>query len=594
MKILSVALLTLSFLLFCLSSCNDYGTKTTNEAGDINGDKHLTVLDLDTLKSWISEGLLHEEGDLNDDGVLDNQDIEILAGWICEANGASINDAGDCCFDADADGTICCDTNFDGDFESCNSTTICQDDSQCNMANCQEAYCIDGQCLCAGSCMTDEHCQMLNCPAYCNEHNQCECKVTCEQDMDCAFISKCPSVCDEEQGMCVCDEFCTQAGEMYIPDSSGQHNCCPGLEPLTCADYVNGECLWVDCDCECYICAACGNGVCEAGENPCNCPADCSDECAPGDSMEYTCDSPNAYWDLNRPWCICTSDGTWDCVQSPEDHCIKLPCETGETLPCDCAVNNMTEAPTCSVCDENGTWLEVPHPEMGACHCVNWPYCAEGFVCEPEGGMCVTDCRSVDCSDPNEVCDEDTGLCHAPTECLEDGEEFSGYPEEGNCCPGLVPISIGEIDSNGNCAYPNCLCYMCSACGDGICSSHENRCNCPSDCVGSSECTADICSEVAQDYFVGPTDCIGISDNPIDYTIPVYQEGCSLSFDGSITDVLGSSACIDGKIIFTESGCTGTVSEAGYSRTIHFSCPSYDAAGNLITCSFLLDDLIDG
>jgi len=54
-----------------------------------------------------------------------------------------------------------------------------------------------------------------------------------------------------------------------------------------------------------------------------------------------------------------------------------------------------------------------------------------------------------------------------------------------NCCSGLTyTYSCGEIYNNGKCTPTECQIpqAFCIKCGDGICSTGENKCNCPTDC----------------------------------------------------------------------------------------------------------------
>ena len=51
------------------------------------------------------------------------------------------------------------------------------------------------------------------------------------------------------------------------------------------------------------------------------------------------------------------------------------------------------------------------------------------------------------------------------------------------CRLGLKPIADSwGVDSNGQCSWPMCYCYICTKCGDGKCGLGENKCNCPEDC----------------------------------------------------------------------------------------------------------------
>jgi hypothetical protein len=69
---------------------------------------------------------------------------------------------------------------------------------------------------------------------------------------------------------------CLGEGEQY--NRTGDPNpppCCPGLEALPALAVMDGGgCAAPACDC--IVCTkTCGNGVCSAGKNACNCPQDC-------------------------------------------------------------------------------------------------------------------------------------------------------------------------------------------------------------------------------------------------------------------------------------------------------------------------------
>jgi hypothetical protein len=72
-----------------------------------------------------------------------------------------------------------------------------------------------------------------------------------------------------------------------------------------------------------------------------------------------------------------------------------------------------------------------------------------------------------------------------PLACVPEGEAYIDYEGAPACCDGLqlisldqrsgpmcVPATGGTGDNSG----------YCTACGDGVCTSPENRCNCPADC----------------------------------------------------------------------------------------------------------------
>ena len=62
-------------------------------------------------------------------------------------------------------------------------------------------------------------------------------------------------------------EPCTAAGELMEA-----FPCCEGAMPVPCSAFERNECI--PCN-ELPRCLPCGNGVCDEGENVCNCGADC-------------------------------------------------------------------------------------------------------------------------------------------------------------------------------------------------------------------------------------------------------------------------------------------------------------------------------
>jgi hypothetical protein len=71
---------------------------------------------------------------------------------------------------------------------------------------------------------------------------------------------------------------------------------------------------------------------------------------------------------------------------------------------------------------------------------------------------------------------------------VREGEEFEPAMSDYNntdfrkaCEKGLVAIEAAK-NNNGSCSIPLCPCLVCTKCGDGICGSGENKCNCKNDC----------------------------------------------------------------------------------------------------------------
>jgi hypothetical protein len=103
------------------------------------------------------------------------------------------------------------------------------------------------------------------------------------------------------------------------------------------------------------------------------------------------------------------------------------------------------------------------------------------------------------------------------------GIKSRGY----ECCEGLSAISLSEPDSFGGCigTYPDDF-FVCAKCGNAICGSGENICNCPTDCKGSEpDCveegekgngfSSDVCCEgltkIANSWPIGDT-CLAATD----------------------------------------------------------------------------------
>ena len=97
----------------------------------------------------------------------------------------------------------------------------------------------------------------LDCDAQDLPHDDCVGEWTCSANQ-CSW--QCGSSCVAEGGS--------------VPVVPNAPECCPGLGNVPCdAPDADGVCQ--SCD-GASLCVACGNGQCGPGENPCNCPADCT------------------------------------------------------------------------------------------------------------------------------------------------------------------------------------------------------------------------------------------------------------------------------------------------------------------------------
>ncbi len=157
----------------------------------------------------------------------------------------------------------------------------------------KEFKCVNSECISVGCVGDGENTPGAIGPEY-SDHMATECCEGlkgliwnvdikgCEEPMvggGYLCTSKCGNeICDSNENKCICPEDCVEeecvgeGGSIVIYPE--QPNCCEGLTRISCDGPINDTCE-VKCDGS-SICAKCGNGECGAGENKCNCPADCS------------------------------------------------------------------------------------------------------------------------------------------------------------------------------------------------------------------------------------------------------------------------------------------------------------------------------
>ena len=180
-----------------------------------------------------------------------------------------------------------------------------------------------------------------------------------------------PATCDLSRGpgLCICLEACLHAGETMAAPATARA-AARGSKPIEGAITTGpGGCAYPDPSL--WVCAACGDGQCGLGENPCNCPADCTNEsCTPGATRDCECNNP-----------------------------LKV-------------------TPICWECNEKGVWQAIAY-FRDPCQCLDTAECADLTACDTATGQCVSDCRKAECGGDAEcnicgsynVCDTGTGLC---------------------------------------------------------------------------------------------------------------------------------------------------------------------------------------
>ena len=279
----------------------------------------------------------------------------------------------------------------------------------------------------------------------------------------------------------------------------------------------------------------CGNGVCFAGEDACNCP----DDCAPAPASELTCD------DGKDDDC----DGFTDCADTDCSMAIEclgiicdgdLICETGENgcdCPSDCGPAPLHESNCDNGQDEDCDGL-IDCDDFVDCGfnpvCMGTGNCGNGTCDDGEDcSTCPLDCpQGSGASCGNGVCEAGNGedCVSCPQDC--NGVQ-GGKPSKRFCCgdgDGNNPVGCGDLrcsaDGNSCLTEPAvsscCGDYICEgdensysceidcgsppACGDGNCDPDEDECSCPADC-GSAPANETLCADGEDNDCDGLKDC---------------------------------------------------------------------------------------
>lgn len=266
---------------------------------------------------------------------------------------------------------------------------------------------------------------------------------------------------------------------------SGEDACeCPedcGTPPVsetpldTCADAVDNDCDGL-ADCDDIDCAgdpicACGNGICDVGEDSCDCPEDCGTPPATEEPFLSCADAVDNDCDG-----LADCDDS-DCVGDPTCPCGNGVCEGGEncvTCPEDCISG---QGGTCDSCFK-GVCNGDCHPNKEGPECQDCApsHCCGDGTCEGLETVdnCAIDCACLsdaECDDGNpctiDVCDPLTGGCSST---------WAACGLDDGCC---APDCTSETDPDcSSQCIPNKQWCNC----DGRCGKHESNDTCPWDC----------------------------------------------------------------------------------------------------------------
>jgi len=197
---------------------------------------------------------------------------------------------------------------------------------------------------------------------------------------------------------------------------------------------------------------ACGNDVCEQGEDCNSCPGDCigsSAQCGNG-----VCEAGET--------CLSCHE---DCNGQDTDEVQGLYCcYGGEDEP-------DTDVPGAVSCSDPRCG------GIGMCSSSNTVCCGDG-TCEE--GETMANCPIDDCKCGDDVCDdgENTSNCPEDCHCIINGycdtfETTIDCPLDCHCGNGVCEFVFGETVAN---------CDDCTCNRDGQCEQHEDALHCPEDC----------------------------------------------------------------------------------------------------------------
>jgi len=221
--------------------------------------------------------------------------------------------------------------------------------------------------------------------------------------------------------------------------------------------------------------------------------------------------------------CCVPKEATDFCGSSTQGPCSSdSDCITGGCSGQVC--QSVQEEPVISTCDYRDCYNAEKYGK--ACRCVNPTAQVTGGMTESESGKCMW--TSSGCVG------EDKALGNV----LEYGRQV--------CCSGLKQITASHPDTfpgrENVCLEVVGINGYCTKCGDGVCKSPENFCNCPEDCKSAIICTD---WDGGQNYFQIGTTTLGDSS---------LTDHCNE--DGTLTEKYCSGNQIAAEVYQCPNGCS--------------------------------------
>ena len=365
-----------------------------------------------------------------------------------------------------------------------------------------------------------------------------------------------------------------------LDDNPDNDHCCRNLQeiPNSFPDSENG-CIGIPDGS--FFCTHCGNNTCGAAENFCNCPDDCA---SPGECAN----------NADCPAASCYDIGDWplfsNCVQekyrcdAATGQCI-LQAESFEELVCNYDTGYCEEAvpPLCSS-EDTGT---CSYYVRGICpdgqELNRYPLgcdelCCLEAECLKQDGYCSiwegTDCDAgfTAVSGHMGCPGGQSAMCCLPdvSECVTLGS--IGMGQDIDCCEGLDRAPYAIVENNGDCAFPNCDCFVCIVGGDDFCdeANQENECN-SEDCEGpqpecdeDSDCPDPTCEDVLGDPHNGcrqkDHDCV--NGECVAGSELIHRASCDEQTGKCIPEVIPECELQGGQCIYWEDPCPEDYTES--------------------------------
>ena len=557
---------------------------------------------------------------------------------LCEGAAIDCADDNDCTTDSCLPALGCV---FTANTIPCDDGDACTGPDACKNGSCKSTAlaCDDGIPCTIDSCVAGEGCEFVTDDAVCDDGNPCT-DDWCDPEAGCRNELN-EDVCDDDNA-CTADDVCKGGACSGIAVDCNDDvpctedacdvitGCTNTVQDAACED--DNPCTETFCDPElgcqapaleqapcddqnaCTQGDVCQEGVCQPGENTCECQvdADCDDDnlCNGVFACEVQGDGTTA--------CVQTGDPV-ECLSDPETPCLKSVCNTESgacaSLPVDddtpcpdndpCTHTEICQQGACNFqpvdCDDGvGCTVDTCNQEEGGCeHLPLDLECSDGVLCTIDtcnpGDGCTYTLSAEDCDDgvacTKDVCDPGEGcknlineaFCDDGVACtteacdpvagcqvvLEDSncddedpcttdqclaEEGCSYSLNSDPCEDGNPCTEGDICQEGACeSGAQVLCDDANPCTSGSCDPTSGICKYLVLDDGTSCEDGDLCTN--PDVCEGGACVIG-PEETCDDGIQCTDDLCN-NEDGGCSNTPNADACDDGN------PCTEDVCVAG-------------------------------